>query len=387
MTTSITTTDHAPSVAAAKPRITFVDVLRLLALTQMINGHTLDAVMVDSLRQGPWFDRYNYVRGLVSVAFLLAAGFSYSLTTVARLDDHRRDPALRRKRRNRGFLLLFLGYALQFRMGMLHDADYAPRMLAYFFRVDVLHCIGFGILAQEAIMSIARTKREVAVYATALALVIVALAPLGDAVSAPGPWSFLTNWLGQRGGSLFPVLPWSAYTLLGCAIATVVLPEGTRTPASYPWPRLLGLGVLALGLREVLRATPFTLAEQDTAWGSRPEYFVAKLATVLLAVGALALVMQSVRRLPKWVTTIAGETLVIYVFHLPVLYSFPWSPANVWPHTLGLGEGFGVVAVMAVLCVGVGLGWSASSEWRARSIERLARAVRPARPSDAMEET
>lgn len=376
-------TRSTPSTTPLKPRITFVDVLRLMALAQMINGHTLDAVMVDSLREGPIFDRYNYMRGLVSVAFLLAAGFSYSLTTVAKLEEHKRDPALGRKRVGRGLLLLFLGYALQFRTGMLHDADYAPRLWAYFWRVDVLHCIGFGILAQEAITRLSRTRREVALYATGLATILIALAPIGDALSEPGPWSFLTNWLGQRGGSLFPILPWSAYTLLGCAIATTVLPEGTRTPASYPWPRILALAVIALGLRYALRAVPFTLAVEDTAWGSRPEYFVAKLATVLFAVAFLALVMQRVTRLPKWVTTIAGETLIIYVFHLPVLYSFPWSPANVWPHTLPLSEGFVVVAVMAVLCTGVGLGWAASKPWRGRTTERVRALLRASSSSEA----
>ena len=376
-------TRSTPSTTPLKPRITFVDVLRLMALAQMINGHTLDAVMVDSLREGPIFDRYNYMRGLVSVAFLLAAGFSYSLTTVAKLEEHKRDPALGRKRVGRGLLLLFLGYALQFRTGMLHDADYAPRLWAYFWRVDVLHCIGFGILAQEAITRLSRTRREVALYATGLATILVALAPIGDALSEPGPWSFLTNWLGQRGGSLFPILPWSAYTLLGCAIATTVLPEGTRTPASYPWPRILALAVVALGLRYALRAVPFTLAVEDAAWGSRPEYFVAKLATVLFAVAFLALVMQRVTRLPKWVTTIAGETLIIYVFHLPVLYSFPWSPANVWPHTLPLSEGFVVVAVMAVLCTGVGLGWAASKPWRGRTTERVRALLRASSSSEA----
>lgn len=365
-----------PAAPVRKPRITFVDVLRLMALAQMINGHTLDAVMVDSVREGPIFFWYNYVRGLVSVAFLLAAGFSYSLTTVARFDDHKRDPKLRRKRLTRGLVLVFLGYLLQFRPAMLHDADYADRLFAYFLRVDVLHCIGFGILAQEAIMRIARTKREVPVYATALACVLVTLAPLGDSASAPGPWSFLTNWLGPRGGSLFPVLPWAAYTLLGCAIATVVLPDGTRTPASYPWPRILTLAGLAFALRFALRAAPWTLAVEDTAYGGRPEYFVAKLASVLLAVGTLAFVMQRVSHLPRWVTTIAGETLVIYVFHLPVLYMFSWSPATIWPRTLTLPEGLGVVAVMAVLCTGVGLGWSASAPWRDRAVDRLARGVR-----------
>ena len=62
------------SVAERQGRVELVDVLKLLALLQMVNGHTLDAVMDDALRRGPIFDRYVYLRGLVSVAFMLCAG-------------------------------------------------------------------------------------------------------------------------------------------------------------------------------------------------------------------------------------------------------------------------------------------------------------------------
>ena len=55
-------------------RVLFVDVLRLLALLQMIDGHTLDAVLSESVRTGEGFETYRFVRGLVSVAFLVVAG-------------------------------------------------------------------------------------------------------------------------------------------------------------------------------------------------------------------------------------------------------------------------------------------------------------------------
>ncbi len=359
-----------------KPRITFVDVLRLMALAQMINGHTLDAVMVDSLRSGPIFEQYNYLRGLVSVAFLMAAGFSYHLTTVARFDLYKKDPSIGTKRVRRALLLLFLGYALQFHATMLGSGELAARQLAYFFRVDVLHCIGAGILLQEGIMRIARRKEHVPLLATGLATVLIALAPWGDSVSAPNPYAFITNWLGSRGGSLFPILPWAAYILLGVSIAGIALPDGTRTPGSYPWPRLLALMALSFGVRALLRASPFTWTLEDTAYGSRPEYVFAKLTSVLLAVAFLAFAMQRISRLPQWMTTLAGETLVIYVFHLPVLFSFWWSPGRRFAHALSLGEGLVVVAIMAVLCISVGLLWSATEARRTALITRLSTGVR-----------
>ena len=65
------------------PRVWFVDVVRLLASLQMVNGHTLDAVMLPALKQGSFFDTYNWGRGLVSVGFLMVAGIAFHVSTLA----------------------------------------------------------------------------------------------------------------------------------------------------------------------------------------------------------------------------------------------------------------------------------------------------------------
>jgi hypothetical protein len=65
----MSTESHA--APARPPRVWFVDVVRLLASLQMVNGHTIDAVLLPSIEQGPIFDRYNWARGLVSVCFLM----------------------------------------------------------------------------------------------------------------------------------------------------------------------------------------------------------------------------------------------------------------------------------------------------------------------------
>ena len=117
-------------------RVLFVDVLRLLALLQMVNGHTLDAVLALSARQGAGFERYTYARGLVSVAFLVVAGVSFHLTTVARFARHRADAAAIRRRFVRGAQLVVVGYLLQVRWsGVYFDAVRAPAVKAYGYRV------------------------------------------------------------------------------------------------------------------------------------------------------------------------------------------------------------------------------------------------------------
>jgi len=43
---------------AKAPRLTFVDLLRLVAALQMINGHTLDALIRPEYAQGDFYLRY-----------------------------------------------------------------------------------------------------------------------------------------------------------------------------------------------------------------------------------------------------------------------------------------------------------------------------------------
>ena len=45
-------TEPAEPPRKRSPRVLFVDVLRLIASLQMINGHTLDAIMVEAVRHG-----------------------------------------------------------------------------------------------------------------------------------------------------------------------------------------------------------------------------------------------------------------------------------------------------------------------------------------------
>ena len=102
-------------------RVVVVDALRLLATVQMVEGHTLDAVLALDLRSGAAFELWRWARGLTSVAFLFAAGLSFYLATVRRLDAHLASRAERRRRFTRGATLIGVGYALRAPLGALAD--------------------------------------------------------------------------------------------------------------------------------------------------------------------------------------------------------------------------------------------------------------------------
>ncbi len=368
-------------MTATKPRITFVDVLRLTALAQMINGHTLDTVLLPAYRGGPVFDQYNYVRGLVSVAFMMAAGLAYHLTTVARFEKHRANPAAQRKRLRRGVSLLVIGYLLRFRCGMFGETDWGREALHAVFHVDVLHCIGFSLLVMEGLVRTLRSAREVSIVGGVLALLFVALAPLGARIPITPDNAWIVNWLSHEDGSLFPVLPWAGYVIGGMALGAIVLPRGIETPRDLPPKRLLLAGAITWVIGRVVGAQPLTLVAEGTRWASRPAFFIQKLAVVLLVVGVLAFALSRVSRLPRWTTTLASETLAVYVFHLLVLYRFSWSPSRTIGRTLELGPALGVSAAMIVVCVSAGLGWHYWKELYAWLVAKLRERLAARRPA------
>ncbi|MCB9592530.1 MAG: DUF1624 domain-containing protein [Sandaracinaceae bacterium] len=144
-----------------RARVWFVDVVRLIASFQMINGHTLDALMVDELRQGALYERYTWMRGLVSVAFLTVAGLAFHLATLARFDAHRASKDEVRKRLRRAGILLLLGYFLRFPgEGLFGDGAAATESWNLFFTCGVLQCIGVALFVLEVGTILAKRPQQ-----------------------------------------------------------------------------------------------------------------------------------------------------------------------------------------------------------------------------------
>ena len=140
----------APPAVARPPRVWFVDIVRLLASLQMVNGHTIDAVLLPAIEQGPIFDTYNWGRGLVSVCFLMVAGIAFHLSSLARYEQHRRNPAAIRRRFRRAFVVIAGGYFLGFPWAATSlDPAQAELAWIYFFSVGILHSIGAALIMPD----------------------------------------------------------------------------------------------------------------------------------------------------------------------------------------------------------------------------------------------
>ncbi len=360
-------TAGAPPRHAVTPRVWFVDIVRLLASLQMVNGHTIDAVILPALKAGPFFDSYNWWRGLVSVGFLMVSGIAFHVSTLARFERHRTNPAAVGARFRRALVVIAAGYFLGFPWGAWSpDPAQASLAWTYFFSVGILHSIGAALLVLETLTLVARSARQVVVAAGLLAVFAFTLAPLADATLDRGQAHLLLNWLSHQGGSPFPLLPWTGHVFAGVVIGAIALPRGGHTPHRVVWSRL---GVLAVGTwmtSQVLQAVPWTMVTTATHPSARPAFVVGNLAAVLFVTLVLSVLFAPVRTLPRVLRVIAAETLVIYIFHLVVLFGFEVRLARRIGPTLELPQALAFAAFMIALTSTFALAWHELKAWRSR---------------------
>ena len=70
------------SDAPLRRRVVFLDLLRLVASVQMIQGHTVDGLLATELRHGWAYDAWTFLRGLTAASFLVASGLAFHSTVV-----------------------------------------------------------------------------------------------------------------------------------------------------------------------------------------------------------------------------------------------------------------------------------------------------------------
>ena len=365
--------DTGTSKKQGTPRVLFIDVMRLIAALQMINGHTLDGVMVESIRQGPFWDKYLTFRGLISVAFLFAAGISYQLSTLSRFDRYRGNPASPRRRLRIVLSIIVIGYLLGFPWGAFSsDPVLNERAWYYFWRVSILQCIGATLLILWGLTQLARKPSTVVAVSGGLAVTIFILAPWCDGLIRDGRPHPLLNWISSQGGSVFPIIPSSGYVFTGVVVGAYVLPRGGHTPLLLTMKRLAVVAVMATVGWWVVANGPISLhdaAVHDHA--AAPTFLMrqtAIIAAVSVALAGFGLVMK---KLPKLLTILASETLTIYVFHIVLLFYPIIGISRHVGTTLEPPAALGVSALMFVVTIAFTVQWHAwKKRRRARKVAR-----------------
>ena len=317
-------------------RVDMLDAVRLIAAFQMIQGHTIDALLLESARSGAFFHAWTWIRGLTAPMFLIAAGLSFSLA--ASLADEpkffaRRASRARTRRILRSLALIVTGT-------LMHIGD-NPLC------IDVLQCVGLSLLMLDLVVRIAPGSRSVFSIATLLALIFMLFVAPMDALRGEGWTRIPLALVGHETGSLFPLFPWAAYVFGGLALARMILPEGGKTNAMRIGWRCFSAAFIAL-----LVSMIWSLAENEPTleYSSRVSVILLRGSCVVALMGACAF-LSARFSFPHRTRWLAGETLALYVFHLLFLFAAVIGPVHVIGRSLGWGMASIAALVMLALSV------------------------------------
>lgn len=331
----------APASRPGRGRVVVLDLLRLLAAVQMVQGHTIDAVLAQSARAGEVHAAWLWLRGTTSVAFLFAAGLSFHLATLGDLAGHRRNREAVKHRFRRAGTLIALGYALHLPLAAMarSDPQAAAAALRLFFAVDVLQCIGATLIALECLALVLRSRRAVEWAAGLLGASVLLLASRLAVLDPHGTFLPLLNYVSPRAGSIFPLFPWAAHMLLGVWLWGLVLAGEAQVAR---WTLAAALAHACALCADWLDATLV-------------HTHLARLGWVLVAGAALVSAERVTRSWPTWVWRVSGSTLFIYAFHVLLVYGQGVGLASLVGPTLPPVAAIAVALLVMALSFGLAL--------------------------------
>ena len=308
-------------------RLVAVDLVRLLAMVLMVQGHTLDVLLTPDCQYTRWYNVWLFCRGFTAPMFMTLSGFGFALATLRHWENHLQFGQAVAKRLRRFAFFVILGYSMRIPVrSLLHDLPAAgPDAWQSFLQFDVLQTIGFTLIALQLLVLILRTPRRLAMVTGTLGLVIAFTAPL--AWNSPFVNSlplFMKSSLIGTTGSLFPLLPWSAYVLLGATFGNLYVTVGQSDPSLLRKAIPFGLLLLAAGIG--LERVSLSIYGQASFWPTTPHLFVARIGFVTAVLGLATFVERFLPVSPRTVQSLAEESLLVYFVHVVLLYGSRWNP-------------------------------------------------------------
>ena len=347
-------------------RLYFIDAMRAWAILMMLQGHFIDGLLDPVFRDSPdtIFRTWKYFRGITAPVFFTVSGFIFTYLLLRAPEQGLKNPRIRKGIR-RGFQLVLIGYLLRTNiLGLLQGSLYTS-----FFLVDVLHCIGISLLVVIGIYWAANrwNSRLLAPALLVLGLSLFLFEPVYKTWEYSWMPEALANYFTRANGSVFTLVPWVGYTVIGGFLAAVFR-KYRAMPHLYSKSIVISL---VAGFLLIRYASPF-FNWAGNLTGIELFHRIVSNNYLFMRLGDVMLVFASFMLLRGFLKSslllkIGQNTLSIYVIHFIVLYgSFTGMGLyRYFHHTLTPGLVVGGALLFMVLCTGIAL-WYDRNEARIR---------------------
>ncbi len=348
--------------SSQKNRIIFIDLMRAFAVLQMVQGHTTDVLLAGSYRSMdyPLYAVWLFMRGMTAPIFMFSAGtvFTYLFRLV-------KEPFATNPRVKKGFkrvlLLVILGYLLRYPTATVFDfSDVTADQWKIFMAVDVLQCIGIGILFLIICAWIAEKYKlnDYLVFAAG-ALLFFILHPYFYSIEwkefLPVP---LAGYFYKGTGSIFPLFPWAGYVIIGGVLGSYL----AKNPLVFKTVKFsAGLFITGGILFSTALIVNYLLQNNLNAgfdtWSQSPFLSMMRLGFVLMLNAAVSFISLKVDTIPRFLILVGRNTLLIYIVHLMILYGSAWNPGLIllFGGTLSAwktaGFALGMITLMSIMVI------------------------------------
>jgi uncharacterized membrane protein len=306
-------------------RFVLLDVMRAFAAFMMVQGHTVDALLAKEYYDPSSIFYFIWIfgRGLTAPIFLFGSGFAYVLANTARSRNGRLPAEVIRKRLRWILALFLLGALMHFPVpfgSMIASAS--AEQWNTLLRVDILRMMAVSLLLLLGLYLVCGTHNSLLAGSAGAMAFFVLFAPPVYSIHWPAfMHPSVAGFLSRESGSYFPLFPFAGYLFAGSTAGKLYVrwkANGTdrRLVPRFALAAILCIGA-AIGWQEI--------AEHGGGFSDdSPFFFLLRLGFVLLFWSGFGALLRSVGRMPRIVLLAGQHTLLIYVFHVTLLYGCAW---------------------------------------------------------------
>ncbi|MEL7122336.1 MAG: heparan-alpha-glucosaminide N-acetyltransferase domain-containing protein [Bacteroidota bacterium] len=298
-----------------------IDSLRAYAILMMLQGHFIYSLLDPVYRDpdNPVYNTWMLNKGFTAPIFFTVTGLVLVYLLVRKDDSAYRQKRIKKTVR-RGFSLILWGYLLRTNIYSLLTLDFRPS----FWKVDVLHCIGLGLLAVAGLYWLVK-KLPIQAFQWALLIfgvLIFTFEPIYADLTYESLPVFISNYLSKANGSVFTPFPWIGYTLLGGFIGVVYKTQYHKKWLGQPY---IAFAMIAAGLLISMKSSLvlmvlYSLTDIELfkaiAWNN---YLFIRFGHVLIFFAIFLLFEKQLAKLNLF-NIIGQSTLNIYIVHYMLLY-------------------------------------------------------------------